>query len=140
MNKNKITVFNLSAFLVAFLLLSSISVNANESHLLLAGGDDAYAPFAEVMPEPVDGMVALIKKVKYPAIAVQAGIEGKVYVMALINENGTVDNVKIIKGLGAGCDEEVINVVKGAKFKPGTNKGVPVKVKMSLAFTFKLAK
>jgi len=71
-------------------------------------------------------------------MAKKAGIEGKVYVLVFINENGDVDDVKVIKGLGGGCDEEVIKAVKDSKFKPASNKGVATKVKLSLAFTFKL--
>ena len=102
------------------------------------GSDDGYLAFAEVMPKPVNGMVELIKQVKYPEIAKKAGLEGKVYAMAYVDENGTVTDVKIIKVIGGGCDEEVISVLKKAKFKPGQNKGNNVKVKTSIPFQFKL--
>ncbi len=100
--------------------------------------EDGYLAFAEVMPEPVNGIAELIKQVKYPEIAKKAGLEGKVYAMAYVDEKGSVTDVKIIKGIGGGCDEEVISVLKKAKFKPGQNKGVNVKVKTSIPFHFKL--
>ncbi|MCX7610846.1 MAG: energy transducer TonB, partial [Ignavibacterium sp.] len=100
--------------------------------------EDGYLAFAEVMPEPVNGMAELIKQVKYPEIAKKAGLEGKVFAMAYIDEKGSVTDVKIIKGIGGGCDEEVVSVLKKAKFKPGQNKGTNVKVKMSIPFVFKL--
>lgn len=100
--------------------------------------EDGYLAFAEVMPEPVNGMAELIKQVKYPEIAKKVGLEGKVYAMAYVDEKGSVTDVKIIKGIGGGCDEEVISVLKKAKFKPGQNKGVNVKVKTSIPFHFKL--
>jgi len=99
--------------------------------------DDAYVTIAQVLPQPIGGMEAINKRINYPALARKAGITGKVYVLAYINENGSVDNAKIVKGIGAGCDEEVANAVKTAKFTPGKNDGVPIKMKLVLAFTFK---
>ena len=100
--------------------------------------DDGYLAFAQVMPEPVEGLPAIIKKIQYPNIAKQAGLEGKVYVIAYVDEQGNVDDVKVLKGIGGGCEEEVIKVLKTTKFKPGMNNGQPVKVKTSLSFAFKL--
>ncbi len=100
--------------------------------------DDGYLAFAQVMPEPVEGLPAVIKKIQYPPIARQAGLEGKVFVMAYVDEKGNVEDVKVIKGVGGGCEEEVIKVLKTTKFKPGMNNGQPVKVKTSLSFAFKL--
>ncbi|MGE5499489.1 MAG: energy transducer TonB, partial [Syntrophothermus sp.] len=99
---------------------------------------DPYLAFAEVMPEPVGGLPAIYKKITYPAIAKSAGLEGKVYVLIFVNESGSVDNVKVIKGIGGGCDEAAIDAVKSIKYTPGKNQGVPVKVKLSLAINFKL--
>lgn len=121
------------ATLIIF-LFSTILIQAQSSD----NSDDGYLAFAEVMPEPVGGMAELIKQVKYPEIAKKAGLEGKVFAMAYIDEKGNVNDVKIIKGIGGGCDEEVISVLKKAKFKPGQNKGTNVKVKMSVPFVFKI--
>ncbi len=122
-------------FLTLFLILLSTSfIQAQSSD----GSDDGYLAFAEVMPEPLNGMADLVKQIKYPEIAKKAGLEGKVFAMAYIDEKGNVTDVKIIKGLGGGCDEEVISVLKKAKFKPGQNKGVNVKVKTSIPFQFRL--
>lgn len=101
-------------------------------------GEETYLAFAEEMPAPIGGLEDIFKKITYPAMAKKTGVEGKVYVLTFINENGEVDDVKVVKGIGAGCDEAVIDAVKSSKFKPGSNKGVPVKVKLSLAFNFKL--
>lgn len=100
--------------------------------------DAAYLPFAEVMPEPVGGLEALYKKIKYPNIAKQSGLEGKVYLLIYVNESGGVDDVKVVKSLGGGCDEAAIDAVKQTKFNPGKNKGAAVKVKLSLSINFKL--
>ncbi|MGE5683005.1 MAG: energy transducer TonB [Bacillota bacterium] len=100
--------------------------------------EDPYLAFAEVMPEPVGGLPAIYKKIVYPNIAKSAGLEGKVYLLVFVNENGGVDNVKVIKGIGGGCEEAATEAVKNVKYTPGKNKGVPVKVKLSLAINFKL--
>ena len=99
---------------------------------------DPYLPYAEVMPQPEGGIGEVYKHITYPEIAKKAGIEGKVYLLIYINEKGGVDDVKVIKSLGAGCDEAAIAGIKSVKFSPGKNKGVPVKVKLSLSVVFKL--
>lgn len=103
-----------------------------------AQAQDPYLPYAEVMPQPIGGLGAIYKHITYPEIAKKAGVEGKVYLLVYINEKGGVDNVKVIKGLGAGCDQAAINGIKEIKFTPAKDKGVPVKVKLSLSITFKL--
>ena len=110
------------------------------NNILPDGKDDLYKPFAQVMPEPKDGLESIYKQIKYPEVAQKAGVEGKVYLLIYINENGDVDDVKVIKGLGAGCDEAAIEVIKNTKFNPGKDNGTPIKVKLSLPITFKLNK
>lgn len=101
---------------------------------------EEFLAFAETMPEPVGGLKAIFSNVKYPPIAKKAGLEGKVYLLAMIKEDGSVKDVQVIKGVGGGCDEAAMEAVKVAKFTPGKNAGVPVKVKLSLAIDFKLGK
>ncbi|MBI1938123.1 MAG: energy transducer TonB [Ignavibacteriales bacterium] len=128
-------------FLLLFMLAVSGMASAStiKKDAAVLPGEEEYLAFAEVMPEPVDGMPGIIKKVEYPRIARSAGLEGKVIALAYVNENGGVDDVKIIKGLGGGCNEEVERVVKISKFKPGMKEGKPVKVKLTLSFVFKLS-
>ncbi len=121
--------------ILIFCLTIYISSNFAQAEV---SSDDGYLAFAQVMPEPVEGLPAVIKKIQYPPIARQAGLEGKVFVMAYVDEKGNVDDVKVLKALGGGCEEEVIKVLKATKFKPGMNNGQPVKVKTSLSFAFKL--
>ncbi len=99
---------------------------------------DGYLPFAEQMPQPIGGLGAIYKNITYPDAAKQAGIQGKVYVLIYINENGGVDDVKIVKGLGAGCDQAAIKGIKEEKFTPAKNGSNVVKVKLSMAIEFKL--
>lgn len=92
---------------------------------------------------PIGGMPAFYeyvgKKIKYPAQAKRMGIEGKVFVEFVIEKDGTITDVKAIKGIGAGCDEEAVRIVQAApKWKPGKQRGKPVRQKMVLPIAFKL--
>lgn len=105
-------------------------------HLL--PGEEEYLIAIEKMPTPVGGFEAIMKRITYPEMAQKMRTEGKVYVLIYINENGDVDDVKVVKGIGAGCDEEAVKAIKRSKFNPGMDKGVAVKSKFSMAITFKL--
>ena len=122
-------------FLIITILFSYSDIVASAVFL---PQEDPYAAFAEVMPEPVGGVSAIVKKISYPEIARKSGVEGKVYVLVMINERGGVDDVKVIRGIGAGCDEAAVKAVKDSKFTPGKNKGANIKVKLSLPISFKL--
>ena len=92
----------------------------------------------EELPEIVGGMAYLKSQIKYPEIARKAGVEGKVYVNFVVNEQGDVSDVTVARGIGAGCDEEAVRVISGAKFTPGRQRGKAVKVRMTVPVTFKL--
>lgn len=124
---------------LSLLLLSSIFLLASPMTTDFAQEGNEYLAFAEKMPEPIGGLSAIYQKIKYPDIAKRAGVEGKVYLLAFINEIGDVDDVKIIKGLGAGCDEAAIKAVKSTKFNPGVSAGKTAKIKLSLQVHFKLS-
>jgi TonB family protein len=97
-----------------------------------------YSVMAEEMPELIGGLYSIQSKIIYPEIAKRAGIEGKVFVQAFIDENGNVVNARIIKGIGGGCDESALDAVKQAKFIPGKQKGKPIKVQVTIPIVFKL--
>jgi periplasmic protein TonB len=90
------------------------------------------------MPEPIGGIKAIQEKITYPEIAKRAGVEGKVYILAFVDENGNVTKANVLKGIGAGCDEAARDAVLGTKFKPGKQRGTPVKVQVSIPVVFKL--
>lgn len=100
--------------------------------------EPVYFVAVEEMPEPIGGIAEIQKKIIYPEIAKRAGVEGKVYVLAFVDESGTVTDAKIIKGIGAGCDEAALDAVKKTKFKPGKQRGKAVKVQVSIPVVFKL--
>lgn len=91
----------------------------------------------EEMPQLIGGMKELQTKIKYPDIAKRVGVEGKVLVQALVDENGDVVSVKTLKGIGAGCDEEAMDAVKKSKFVPGKQRGKNVKVQVTIPIVFK---
>jgi TonB family protein len=97
-----------------------------------------YLVAAEVMPEIVGGINAIMEKIKYPETAKQSGVQGKVFVLALIDEKGNVSGAKVIKGIGAGCDEAALNAVVAVKFTPALVQGKPVKVQVTVPIFFKL--
>ncbi len=101
--------------------------------------NDTYQISAEQMPEPVGGLKAIQEKVVYPELARKAGIEGRVFVKAYINEKGIVEKTEILKGIGAGCDEAAMKAVKETKFIPAKQRGKPLKVQVSVPILFKLS-
>ena len=100
--------------------------------------DEGIYLMCEKMPELVGGMEALQKKIRYPLQAKSLGVQGVVYVQSIINEKGKIIKPKVVKKLGAGCDEEAIRVLNKSKFKPGYVKGKPVKVRFTLPIFFRL--
>ncbi len=118
-------------------LLLSLVVNLNHAQQSVKD-DEGFYLMCEKMPELIGGMDGLQKKIRYPLQAKTLGVQGVVYVQAIINEEGKVDSAKLVKKLGAGCDEEAIRVLKKSKFKPGYDKGQPVKVRFTLPIFFRL--
>lgn len=92
----------------------------------------------EDQPELIGGMQALRESVEYPQFAKKAGIEGRVIVQFVVNEQGNVVNPQVIRGVHKMLDEAAVEAVKKQKFKPGKQRGEPVKVQMSLPVTFRL--
>lgn len=99
---------------------------------------------ADEMPEFEGGVAGLMRYVSqnivYPPVAREIGKEGTVYVSFIVNEIGNVEGVKVMKGIGFGCDEEVVRVVgKMPRWKKvGKNAGHPVKVRFNIPVSFKL--
>ena len=92
----------------------------------------------EQMPRLIGGLASIQREIRYPEVAKRAGVEGRVILQFIVNEEGGVEDVNIVRGIGAGCDEEAMRVVERARFRPGKQRGEAVKVKMSLPVTFKL--
>lgn len=90
------------------------------------------------MPDLIGGFEGLRDQIQYPQEAKQAGIEGRVYMTFVVNKQGDVEDATVVRGLGAGADEEALRVIRQAKFEPGYSNGEPVRVQYSLALSFVL--
>ena len=97
----------------------------------------------EEMPEYPGGLNKLTdylsKNIKYPQMARESGIQGRVFVNFVVEPDGSVSNVNVMRSLGGGCDEEAVRVVKNMpKWKPGRQRGKAVRVSYILPIVFKL--
>lgn len=97
----------------------------------------------EEMPEFPGGELALRtfigKAIVYPTVAQENGIQGKVFVTFVVNKDGSVSNAKIARGVDASLDAEALRVVSTLpKWKPGKQRGVPVRVSYTVPISFKL--
>lgn len=94
-------------------------------------------------PEFPGGLDALSKylgeNIKYPALAKENNIEGRVFVSFVVEKDGRVANVKILRDIGGGCGAEAVRVVKAMpKWKPGKQRGKPVRTQFNLPVQFGL--
>jgi len=99
--------------------------------------------FVEQMPEFPGGMDKvteyLSNHIRYPEQAREAGVEGRVTVRFVVNEDGDISDAQVLRGIGGGCDEEALRVIKGMpKWKPGKQNGRAVKVYFTLPISFRL--
>ncbi|NBB75071.1 MAG: TonB family protein [Bacteroidetes bacterium] len=92
----------------------------------------------EDRPELIGGMAALQQAVEYPEFAKKAGIEGRVFVQFVVDEQGNVTNPQVTRGVHKLLDQAALEAVREMKFKPGKQRGKAVKVQMSLPVTFRL--
>lgn len=106
---------------------------------------DSVFRLTEQMPTPVDGIDSFYKwfsqNIEYPKLARKKKIQGKILVGFLVDIDGKMKDFKITKGIGGGCDEEVIRILSlenAPKWIPAKQKGKLVKCKMAMPFTFKL--
>jgi protein TonB len=84
-------------------------------------------------------MEYVAKNIKYPQIARETGIQGRVFIGFVVEPDGSVSNVKLLRGIGGGCDEEAMRVVKSMpKWKPGKQRGKAVRVSYQIPVFFKL--
>ena len=104
---------------------------------------DEIFEIVEESASPINGIENFYryfaKSVIYPIKAKKAGVQGKVYLSFVVNKEGEVSQVKVFKGLGFGCDEEAMRVVKeGPKWNPAKQRGHPVNSRVTLPLIFKL--
>jgi|UniRef100_UPI0040476699 periplasmic protein TonB len=105
---------------------------------------DQIFDVVETQPNPPGGMSGwnkyLSNNLKYPTQARRMGVEGTVIVVFVINTDGSIQDVEVLRGIGGGCDEEAVKVVTNApKWEPGKQRGKPVRTRMRLPIRFKLS-
>lgn len=104
--------------------------------------DTTIFTLAEVQPKPVGGYelfyAELSKNLKYPKHAIRNGVDGKVYVEFVVDRSGKINYMKVLKGIGAGCDEEAMRVLSFINWEPGRQRGKPVHVRMVMPVVFKV--
>lgn len=93
---------------------------------------------------PKEGLTAFYEYVKnnlrYPAEARRKGVEGKVFVQFVINIDGSLSEFKVVKGIGSGCDEEAVRIIKESPaWNPGKQRAIPVKQRYTMPFLFRLS-
>ncbi|MBK7440396.1 MAG: energy transducer TonB [Bacteroidetes bacterium] len=131
-------------FLLLVIISGEISAQVTDS-LKTSNSPKEILVNPEVLPEYPGGTQALYtflaKNIKYPKTAKKNNVEGTVYVKFVVDEDGSVINPVIVRGIGAGCDEEVIRVIKKMpKWKPGEINGKKIAVYYTLPCKFSLNK
>lgn len=108
------------------------------------GKDTVQYTVPEQLPEFKGGMPALgqflSQNLHYPPAAQRAKVQGRVFISFVINKEGEVEDVEVLKGIGFGTDEEAVRVVKASsgRWVPGAQRGQKIKVKYNLPINFSL--
>ncbi|MBN2237097.1 MAG: energy transducer TonB [Bacteroidales bacterium] len=97
----------------------------------------------EEMPEFNGGMASMYRfigrNIEYPRQAKEMGISGKVFITFVVEKDGSITDVKVIRGIGGGCDEEALRVIQlMPKWNPGKQRGKPVRVQFQMPIKFTL--
>jgi len=121
----------------------STTIDIDTSAEIMEEHTPEIVDIAEQQPEFPGGygaFYAYVKKnLKYPRFARKQSVEGKVYIQFIVDTNGALTDVKVIRGIGFGCDAEAVRVVRNSKhWKPGKQRYKPVKVRMVIPIHFKL--
>jgi len=81
----------------------------------------------------------LSENIRYPQMAREAGIQGTVFLTFVVERDGSVTDVRIVRGIGGGCDEEAVRVTRNMpRWSPGRQRGQPVRVQFSMPIRFVL--
>ena len=104
--------------------------------------DTSVYTFVEKMPQYPGGEDALMKylaiNINYPSDSKDSGVQGTVYASFIVEKDGSITNVKILRSLSNSCDKEVIQVIKAMpNWKPGEQGGKPARVQFNLPVKFK---
>lgn len=105
--------------------------------------EDHIFAVVEAMPEFPGGQIAMMKflnkNIHYPTMARESGIQGMVYITFVVERDGSVTDIKVNRGIGGGCDEEAVRVVRNMpRWVPGKQRNKPVRVQFNLPVRFTL--
>ena len=122
------------------------NVSTNESYVFEPEEDEdrpGVYVVVEQMPEFPGGDKELYQfiadNIKYPAEAKEEGLKGRVFVNFIVEPDGSVSDIRVLRGIGGGCDEEAVRVVESMpKFKPGMQNGEAVRVSYTVPVIFRL--
>ena len=93
----------------------------------------------DVLPQPVGGIEQILKNVVYPKEAKDAGIEGKVFIKAVVDEKGNIIKTEVVKRVNKDLDEAAIDAIKKTKFTPALKDKKAVKAEIVIPIMFRLS-
>lgn len=131
-------------FLVSFLFsYSGVAQDVSSQNDSSSNEEDELIQVVEEMPDFPGGTkelsLFLENNLNYPSEARESGVQGIVFVSFIVESDGHLSNVKVLRSLGSGCDEEAIRLVKSMpNWKPGKHRGAAVRVSYILPVKFKL--
>lgn len=136
-------------------ILPSMDLNVGEAFVPTAPPPPAAAPTApppppepepapepevfvvvEQMPELIGGPASI--QPVYPDIERMAGVEGRVFLQFVVNEDGSVSDIEVMRGVSPGLDRAAVEALRRARFQPGMQRGRPVKVRFAIPIVFQL--
>ncbi len=132
-------------YFFAILILLTISINDYAQNIDTTDTlKQDTEPIFSIVEEPAQfpgGDEALLKfirkKIKYPKQAIKNKISGTVYVQFIVEKDGSISDVTVIRGIGGGCDEEAVRVItKMPNWIPAKQKGIPVRSFYVIPITF----
>lgn len=129
---------SLKVALMMFVLLFSFMTSTAQTKK-----NDMLFSVVEVMPQYPGGQIAMMKYImenmKYPEQAMKKGIQGRVVVSFIVEKDGRVSNVRLLRSVESSLDKEAVRVVKSMpKWSPGKQNGKPVRVRFNVPVMFKL--
>lgn len=125
-------------FVLIFFSIAIYSQNNSINCDSIIFREDRGCVYYEKMPELIGGLDSLHSRLVYPQEAIENKIEGKVYVIVVIDSTGEQLCSRIIKSLGYGCDEEALRLIETSKFLPGVHKGKTYTMFVSIPIVFLL--
>lgn len=134
MKQKSKTIIQIGVLIIFLFTLSAGEVSAQDK----CCGNKKLEKKLDKYPEPIGGLKAIMKNVKYPEEAKKAGIQGKVIVIALVDTEGEVITTKIGKSDNDSLNDAAINAVEKTKFTPAEDKGKKVKAEIAIPIMFKL--